>query len=212
MANVTFFIEPQSFPTTTVTADQLSQDTFISLTFNEQKNSIKGGGMGHGRSCHPIACPVRITASLTFSLRNAGATLDAPLAVVPHSSKWQWTWSAKITTALRLVARDVNPKLVLRREDISARVMRASGAMALLLGGIDYEKIKLLVRQRSIQMMTYLHTSDHPLPQNFYAIMVDHGEYAKSPNPYHFSFICSLSEEQGGGGWELPGGLAQGSG
>ena len=155
--------------------------------------------MGHGRSCHPIACPVRITAPLTFSLRDAGETLDTPLAVVPHSSKWQWTWSAKITTALRLVARDVNPKLGLRREDISARVMRAGGAMALLLGVIDYEKIKLLVRQRSIQMMMYLHTSAHPLLQNFYAIMVDHGEYAKSPNPYHFSFICSLSEEQGGG-------------
>ena len=59
--------------------------------------------------------------------------------------------------------------------------MRAGGAMALLLGDVDYDKIKLLGRWRSDAMMVYLHTSARPLMQNFANVMVNHGDYAQIP-------------------------------
>ena len=139
--------------------------------------------MGHSHSDHPIACPVRISTSLILSLRNTGVISDTPLDSVPHGSKWWWIRSSEITTALRLAARDLGPNLGLFPEDISTRVMCTDGAMALLLGGIDYEKIKLLGWWRSKQMMMYLHTSARPLLQNFSSVMVYHGDYAQVPSP-----------------------------
>ena len=75
--------------------------------------------MGHGCSGHPIACPVRIAAAVLLSLRDIREISDTPLATVPQGSKWRWTWSAKITTALCLTTRNVVPKLGLYPEDIS---------------------------------------------------------------------------------------------
>ena len=61
--------------------------------------------------------------------------------------------------------------------------MHTSDAMAFLLEGIDYDKIKLLVWWRSNQMIKYLHTSAHLILQKFSSVMVDHGEYAQFPSP-----------------------------
>ena len=53
--------------------------------------------------------------------------------------------------------------------------------MALLLGGVNYNKIKLLGRWRSDAMMVYLHTSARPLMKNFANVMVENGDYAQIP-------------------------------
>ena len=53
--------------------------------------------------------------------------------------------------------------------------------MVILLGDINYEKIKLLSHWRSDAMMVYLHTSARPLMQNFANVMANHGDYAQIP-------------------------------
>ena len=137
--------------------------------------------MGHGCSGHPIPNPVCTVAALKLSLREAGSTPDTPLTAIPHGSKCQWIHSDDITVALRFTARSSGPKLGLFPKYISARSMCTSGAVAFLLVGIDYKKIKLLGRWRSDRMMTYLHTSTRPILQQFVSVMVTCGGYAQVP-------------------------------
>ena len=61
--------------------------TFILITFNEQKNGVKGDSMGHGLRSHFIVEPIWIAAALTLSLQYAGARTDNLLTTTPHGSK-----------------------------------------------------------------------------------------------------------------------------
>ena len=96
--------------------------------------------MGHGRSGHHL--PFRVASTLKLSLSDAGAIPDTPLVAMPHGSKWRWSWSAETTTVIRLSAISVDRNLGLLPDDISKQEIRDGGTMALLLGGIDYEKPK----------------------------------------------------------------------
>ena len=60
--------------------------------------------------------------------------------------------------------------------------MRYGGAISLLLGGVNYNKIKLLGRWRSNETMMYLHTSARPLVQGFASTMVTHDNNAQIPD------------------------------
>ena len=53
--------------------------------------------------------------------------------------------------------------------------------MVLLLGSVDYEKIKLLSRWRLDAMLVYLHTSVHLPMKNLANVMVESGDYAQIP-------------------------------
>ena len=61
--------------------------------------------------------------------------------------------------------------------DVSARSLRASGAMALLYSGVDKDIISLIGRWRSDEMMRYLHMQAEPIMRNFFKLMIGHGNY-----------------------------------
>ena len=50
--------------------------------------------------------------------------------------------------------------------------------MALLLGGLHYDKINILRGWHSDKIMTYLHTSTPPCMQGFSTTIVTHSGYA----------------------------------
>ena len=100
--------------------------------------------MVHGHSGHPIAHPIQTAATLVLALRNSSATSDTILSAVPHGSKWYQIRSANITKTLRLSAFSMAPSVGTCLEDSHNLDMCAGSAMKLLLGGIDYNKIKLL--------------------------------------------------------------------
>ena len=66
----------------------------------------------------------------------------------------------------------------LQAKEISARSLRAGGAMALLCGNVDSDIIKLLGRWHSDQMMRYLHAQALPITQRFAELMYNHGTYS----------------------------------
>ncbi len=66
--------------------------------------------------------------------------------------------------------------------DMSVRSLRSSGAMALLCADVDTDKIRLLGRWGSDEMLRYLHVQALPIVTPFASLMVRHG---------HFSFIPS---------------------
>ena len=59
--------------------------------------------------------------------------------------------------------------------------MRAGGAIALLLGGINNNKIKLVGRWNSDEMMASLHVSYCNFFKSFNGIIVDHSDYSQIP-------------------------------
>ena len=85
--------------------------------------------------------------------------------------------STAITTVLRTTVTSIGKKYGLKPADISARNLRASGAMALLLGNVDSNTIKLLGRWRSDEMMKYLHTSVMQLSRKHAATMIQAANY-----------------------------------
>jgi len=68
-------------------------------------------------------------------------------------------------------------------EDISARSLRSSGAMALLCATVDTDVIRLLGRWRSDEMMRYLHVQALPILAPLATQMVTHSAFTLLPHP-----------------------------
>jgi hypothetical protein len=163
-------------------ADDLLAASFVTLTFTTQKNGVRGETIGHGRSGHPTLCPVAALVRRLLHLRNHGATPATPLnAYRSHpSDAWQYVRPADVTDLLRRAVRLLPPSLTdFSAADISARSTRAGGAMAMLCGGIDSDRIRLIGRWRSDEMYRYLHVQAQPVMSGVAAITEEepaHGE------------------------------------
>jgi hypothetical protein len=181
LQDVCFYIGERVCPATSATTAEIHAATYVSLTFTTQKNGVKGETIGHGRSGHQTACPVRCLADRVLYLRSYGAPPTTPLAAVVQQNQWRDISSRVITSALRAAVRQMGGPIGLAPMDISARAMRAGGAMALLLGRVDADTIKLIGRWRSDAMLKYLHTSCRPLMQHHAPLMLTHGAYALLP-------------------------------
>jgi hypothetical protein len=59
--------------------DDLLAATFVTVTFTNQKNGVRGETLGHGRSGHPTLCPVAALTRRLLSLRLSGATPNTPI-------------------------------------------------------------------------------------------------------------------------------------
>ena len=86
-----------------------------------------------------------------------------------------------ITSLLRAAAAAVGPSVGFHPNEISARSLRASGAMAMLCGGIDPTVIRLRGRWRSDTMLRYLTVQAAPFVADVAARMLSGGEYALVP-------------------------------
>jgi len=66
--------------------------------------------------------------------------------------------------------------------DISVRSLRASGAMALLCANVDTDRIRLLGRWRSDEMLRYLHVQADPVVAPIASAMLRNGHFTLLPN------------------------------
>jgi len=65
---------------------------------------------------------------------------------------------------------------------ISARSLRAGGAMALLCANVDFDIIKMLGRWHSDAMIRYLHVQAQPITQQLATKMFNRGTYSFLPS------------------------------
>lgn len=156
--------------------------TSCSLTFSTQKNGTRGEIVGHAQSMALHACPVTTLIRLVLRLRLDQAPPYMPLCSVYLQQKWMLIiTSAQITTGLRLQVVIHGLQFGLIPADVSARSLRASGAMALLLGGIDADRIKLVGRWKTDEMLRYLHAQAEPVMHQFSQAMLVGGDYVLLP-------------------------------
>ena len=87
-----------------------------------------------------------------------------------------------ITLILKNAVAVLGPSIGFTKEDISARSLRAAGAMALLCANVDHDRIKLVGRWRSDAMLRYLHVQAAPVMKHFARAMITDGEFSLIPN------------------------------
>ena len=79
---------------------------------------------------------------------------------------------------LRLSATALYLTLGIDPKNISARSLRAGGAMALLCARVDTDIIRLVGRWRSDEMLRYLHLQAYPLMRTFARRMLAAGHFS----------------------------------
>ena len=167
----------------TATDAQLQSATFVSLTFTEQKNGVRGEVIGLGRSGNPNLCPVCALVRRVLHLRQHNAAPNTPLARVHNGTRWTKVSPTMITRTLRDAVRYLSPaSLGFLPTDVSARCLRAAGANALLCAKVDTDIIRLLGRWRSDEMLRYLHLQAAPVMRNFARDMLAGGNFTLIPN------------------------------
>ena len=162
----------------TATYDQLLAATFSTLTFTSQKNGIKGEKLSHSVNGQAEACPVRATLRRVAHLKRHQAPASTPLHVYfDKNGACRAVSSAMITSLLRAAALTIPGHAGVNPDNIAARSLRASGAMALLLAGVDPDKIRIVGRWRSDAMFRYLHAHAEPLVRDNARLMFSGGHY-----------------------------------
>ena len=120
------------------TVAQLLSATFSSLTFTTQKNGVKGEKLSHATNGQPFACPVHAITCHIIPLNHHHAPPSTSLHIYyDKNDKRRAVSSSMITSLLRAAVISVT----LPTANIAAWSLRASGAMALLLGSLDPDKI-----------------------------------------------------------------------
>ena len=180
--DVQLFIGQRRLPLHTATTAEIMAATFASLTFDKQKNAVRGEVVGHAPSGALDLCPVQAIGRRILHLRTHNAPTSTPLSHVYTDTGITPIKPSDITTSIRLAVSYLGPALGFLPEDVSARCLRAAGANALLCGGVDTDVIRLLGRWRSDEMLRYLHTQAGPVLRDFSKKMLAGGSFTLIPN------------------------------
>ena len=160
--------------------EELLQATSATLTFTTQKNGVENEVIRQGRSGDPFLCPVLAIVRRVRHLRERNAMPHTPLGRVFTPAGTESVTPTLITKTLRDAVKFIGIDLGFLPEEVSARSLRAAGAMALLIAKVDPDIIRLLGRWRSDEMLRYLHLSAEPLMRDFAKRML-HADYSMTP-------------------------------
>jgi len=158
--------------------------TFACLEFTSQKNGVRGKLIGLGRSGCTAFCPVTALINRINHLRDHDAIPSMPLYAY-HTTRWEAVTASILTTMLHQSATVLGPTFGLAPVDISVQSLCSSGAMALLCGHVDTDRIRLLGRWRSDEMLCYLHVQAFPVLATIAPTMLQHGNFTLIPNHPH---------------------------
>ena len=145
---------------------------------------MRGEKIGHAQTGHSFSCPVLalIRRVLHLRLHNAPPTAPLYLSFLSSSARPTFVTAARITAMLRLSATALYHTLGIDPKRISARSLRAGGAMALLCARVDTDIIRLVGRWRSDEMLRYLHLQAYPLMRTFARRMLSSGNFSLLPD------------------------------
>jgi hypothetical protein len=174
----------------------LRSATHVALEFTNQKNGVRGELVGLGRSGHPHWCPVVAVIQRVLHLRLHQAAPSTPLYTYYDRNRPHSITTCTLTSQLRHTVSAIGAQWGIGPSDISIRSLRSSGAMALLCAAVDTDKIRLLGRWRSDEMLRYLHVQAFPIVAPLATQMLQHGNFALIPNnPLNSSGLLRGPEE-----------------
>lgn len=167
----------------TATPELLNTADFASLTFTDQKNGVRGEVIGMSVSGDPHFCPVKALVRRIIHLRAHNAAPIMPLGMYFDRNRWRPVSPTAITATLRAAVTFLGPStLGFLPKDVTARCLRAAGAMALLCARVDTDVIRLIGRWRSDEMLRYLTVQAEPVMRNYSRRMLTYGDFVLHPN------------------------------
>jgi hypothetical protein len=177
LQDVTLYVGTRRVLAATATDADLDRATFVTLTFTTQKNAVRGEVIGLGLSGDPFVCPVKAVVGRVRHLRHHHAPATTPLCTYFLDNKSRYVTANDITVTLRHSVTALGSTLGFKASDVSARSLRAAGAMALLCAHVDTDTIRLLGRWRSDEMLRYLTVQAQPIMRDFASRMLQGGHY-----------------------------------
>ena len=182
LQDVTLYIGSVIVDYRNATDSQLNAVTAAQLTFTTQKNGVKGEKITHGHTDDPLVCPVKTVVRRVKALRAQNLPPETPLCAYRQGPKVRRVVSKDIQSALRTGIAMVGPDtLDIKPHEVEARSLRAGGATAMLVAGIDTNTIQLIGRWKSDAMLRYLHVSANPALRGFARQMFTGGAFTFNP-------------------------------
>jgi hypothetical protein len=155
---------------------------FATLEFTTQKNGVRGKVIRLGCTGDYYS-PVKALQRRIRHLLEHNAAPDTPLASYFDEAKWYRITPSQITTALRLAVATFDPNSMgFNPQDVSARSLRAAGAMPLLCAHVDTNIIRLVGHWRSDKMLRYLHVQAEFVMRDFSKRMLADRYFNLLPN------------------------------
>ena len=163
------------------TDTELLSASFSALTYTNQKNCVPGEVIGLGRSGHSYACGTLALARRIKYLRSHNAPPTTPLCAYRHADSWCVITNSHMTNVLRAAAYVRAPDLGIDPADVVVKAFRATGAMAMLCGGVDTLISRIRGRWLSDAMHRYLTAQAQPLIADVASRMLTGGNFTIVP-------------------------------
>lgn len=187
LKDITFLVDARIVAASDTSLNDLDVNRIsrATLTFDDQKNAVRGEQISHASTDHPLLCPCKALARICHHLRTRRADPQTPIyAYYDDGGLYQFIGPSAITRALRASAKALQPTTGINPAFISARSLRPGGATALLCSGVDKDVIQLLGRWKSDAMLRYLRVDAHANNHNFAQRMLAAGHYTFTPRAF----------------------------
>jgi hypothetical protein len=191
LQDVHLYIGIRRLNTMLCTDAEINGATSVSYTFTTQKNGIRNEKIIYGLSGTSLCCPVRATCRRIKYLRRNGAKRNVPIASIYIRNRRTTIKAQQLTETIQHAMTVNFYGTVISADKVSARSLRAGGAMALLWGKLDMNLIRIL--GRSDAMTRYLHMQAQPIVQHFVAKMYNNGNYSSLPTRRSLSSTTTRS-------------------
>lgn len=184
LADITLFVHQRRIPALYATDADLTNATFVLFCWRDQKNGNRNEVIGQGRSGDHRLCPVLAACRRLRHLKAHNAEASTPFCTYFHVHCPHRVTSADMTQLLRQAVRTLGPQtLGFTEQEVSARSLRAAGAMALMCAGVNDTTIGILGRWQSNSLFRYLTPQAEPIMRDFARRMLAGGDYRLLPGP-----------------------------
>jgi hypothetical protein len=180
--DVSLYIQGRKLDFTTASDAEIKVSTSASYTFTTQKNNNRNEKVVQGLTGDPWCCPVKATIRRMLHHRSRKSRSSFPFASYYRGNRRTLVKAKGVTEVLRNAMRLNVHRTGIEASDVSARSLRAGGAMALLHGRVDLSNIRMMGRWHSDAMMRYLHVQAQPILGNYAARMFNEGTYSFLPD------------------------------
>jgi hypothetical protein len=182
LQDVGLYIGPRKLDLTRASDAELDSATSVSYTFTTQKNGVKDEKVVQGPSGNGLCCPVKASIRRVRYHRSHKSKPATPIASFYRIGRRIAITARDVTDVLRHAMPINFHRTGIPTSDISARSLRAGGAMAMLVGSIDLNNIRRMGRWHSDAMMRYLHIQAQPIIGNYASLMFNNGAYTFQPD------------------------------
>jgi hypothetical protein len=182
LEDVALYIRDRRLDVMTASFVEIDAATSVFYKFTTQKNGTRDEKLVQGLSGDSKCCPVTATARRIKYHRSKHSKQTISIASYYRAHHRTNIRAKDITDTLRHAMTMNYHRTGINANEISARSLRAGGAMARMCRKIDLNNIRMMGRWQSDAMMRYLHVQAQPIIERYAAKMFNNGTDTFQPD------------------------------